>query len=227
VFPPFPEVCDKMDIYASMEAAKDIGGDFYDFFRLDEEYIAFTIADVCGKGIPAALFMAVSRTTIRSQAALHHDPAECLTESNKMLVSYSVDCMFVTVFYGIYNTRTGLVTYSNAGHNRPYVVRSNGEVEMIPRMKGCALGLFVGKPYLENTLQLNAGDTLYMYTDGVNEAMDSSSEEFGNDRMADILKGTTAMDCRQVVDSMRKGIRDFVGDAEQSDDITMLVLKRK
>ena len=204
-----------------------IGGDFYDFFRLDEEHIAFTIADVCGKGIPAALFMAVSRTTIRSQAALHHDPAECLTESNKMLVSYSVDCMFVTVFYGIYNTRTGLVTYSNAGHNRPYVVRSNGEVEMIPRMKGCALGLFVGEPYLENTLQLNAGDTLYMYTDGVNEAMDSSSEEFGNDRMADILKGTTAMDCRQVVDSMRKGIRNFVGDAEQSDDITMLVLKRK
>jgi sigma-B regulation protein RsbU (phosphoserine phosphatase) len=144
-----------------------------------------------------------------------------------MLVAYSVDCMFVTVFYGIYNTRTGLVTYCNAGHNQPYVVRSNGEVEMIPRMKGCALGLFAGKPYLEDTLQLDAGDTLYMYTDGVNEAKSSSGEEFGNDRMENILKGTATMDCRQVVDSMREGIRDFVGDAEQSDDITMLVLKRR
>ena len=94
VFPPFPDLADKVDVYASMEAAKDIGGDFYDFFRIDDEHIAFTIADVCGKGIPAALFMAVSRTTIRSQAALHHDPAECLTESNRLLVSYSVDCMF-------------------------------------------------------------------------------------------------------------------------------------
>ena len=226
-FPPFPEVADKVDIYASMEAAKDIGGDFYDFFRLDDEHIAFTIADVCGKGIPAALFMAVSRTTIRSQAALHHDPAECLTESNKMLVSYSVDCMFVTVFYGIYNIKTGLVTYSNAGHNEPCVVRSNGEVEMIPRMKGSALGLIVRKPYLEDTLQLNPGDKLYMYTDGVNEAMNSSSEKFGNDRMMDILRGTQTMDCRQTVDCMREGIRNFVGDAEQSDDITMLALKRE
>jgi sigma-B regulation protein RsbU (phosphoserine phosphatase) len=170
--------------------------------------------------------MAVSRTTIRSQAALHHDPAECLTESNKMLVSYSVDCMFVTVFYGIYNIRTGLVTYSNAGHNQPCVVRSNGEVEMIPRLKGSALGLMVGKQYLEDTLQLNPGDALYLYTDGVNEAMNSSTEEFGNNRMMDILRGTQTMDCQQMVDCMRKGIRDFVGDAEQSDDITMLVLKR-
>ena len=135
--------------------------------------------------------------------------------------------MFVTVFYGIYNIKTGLVTYCNAGHNQPYVVRSNGEVEMIPRMKGCALGLSVRKPYLENTLQLNAGDTLYMYTDGVNEAMNSSSEKFDNYRMENILKGTPSMDCRQVVDSMREGIRNFVGDAEQSDDITMLALKRK
>ena len=144
-----------------------------------------------------------------------------------MLVSYSVDCMFVTVFYGIYNIRTGLVTYSNGGHNPPCVVRSNGEVEMIPRLKGSALGLIVGKPYQEATLQLNPGDTLYMYTDGVNEAMNGSGEEFGNDRMMDTLRGTQTMDCRQTVDCMREGIRNFVGDAEQSDDITMLALKRE
>ena len=123
VFPPFPEDCDKLDIAASMNAAKDVGGDFYDFFRIDEDRIGLVIADVCGKGVPAAIFMAVSRTIIRATALSGVSPAECITRSNSLLAADSVDCMFVTVFYAIYNLKTGEIVYCNGGHNPPHVLK--------------------------------------------------------------------------------------------------------
>lgn len=227
VFPPFPEDCDKLDIFASMEAAKDIGGDFYDFFRLDDDCIALTIADVCGKGIPAALFMAVSRTMIRSKGVQGVSPGECLTESNRLLASYSVDCMFVTVFYAIYNTKTGHVTYCNAGHNPPHLLRANGTTEELPKPKNTIVGAFDGIEYQDDTLQLEHGDTLVMFTDGVTEAMNPKFEEFGNERLDNILGGLSASSCQQIVETVKAGIKDFVEGAEQSDDITILVLKRK
>ena len=227
VFPPFPEDCDKLDIFASMEAAKDIGGDFYDFFRLDDDCIALTIADVCGKGIPAALFMAVSRTMIRSKGVQGVSPSECLTESNRLLASYSVDCMFVTVFYAIYNTKTGHVTYCNAGHNPPHLLRANGTTEELPKPKNTIVGAFDGIEYQDDTLQLEHGDTLVMFTDGVTEAMNPKFEEFGNERLDNILGGLSASSCQQIVETVKAGIKDFVEGAEQSDDITILVLKRK
>ena len=227
VFPPFPEDCDKLDIFASMEAAKDIGGDFYDFFRLDDDCIALTIADVCGKGIPAALFMAVSRTMIRSKGVQGVNPGECLTESNRLLASYSVDCMFVTVFYAIYNTKTGHVTYCNAGHNPPHLLRANGTTEELPKPKNTIVGAFDGIEYQDDTLQLEHGDTLVMFTDGVTEAMNPKFEEFGNERLDNILGGLSASSCQQIVETVKAGIKDFVEGAEQSDDITILVLKRK
>ena len=227
VFPPFPEESDKMDVYASMEAAKDIGGDFYDFFRIDDERFAFVIADVCGKGIPAALFMAVSRTMIRSKGSQCDKAGECLTESNRLLASYSVDCMFLTVFYAIYNTNTGFITYCNAGHNPPHLLRANGTIEELPMACNMIVGAFDDIEYKEDTLQLEHGDTLVMFTDGVTEAMNGAEQEFGVERLDNILSGMAGKGSQQIVEAVKAGVSDFVDDAEQSDDITMLVLKRK
>ena len=227
VFPPFPEESDKMDVYASMEAAKDIGGDFYDFFRIDDERFAFVIADVCGKGIPAALFMAVSRTMIRSKGSQCDNAGECLTESNRLLASYSVDCMFLTVFYAIYNTNTGFITYCNAGHNPPHLLRANGTIEELPMACNMIVGAFDDIEYKEDTLQLEHGDTLVMFTDGVTEAMNGAGQEFGVERLDNILSGMAGKGSQQIVEAVKAGVSDFVDDAEQSDDITMLVLKRK
>ena len=227
VFPPFPEESDKMDVYASMEAAKDIGGDFYDFFRIDDERFAFVIADVCGKGIPAALFMAVSRTMIRSKGSQCDKAGECLTESNRLLASYSVDCMFLTVFYAIYNTNTGFITYCNAGHNPPHLLRANGTIEELPMARNMIVGAFDNIEYKEDTLQLEHGDTLVMFTDGVTEAMNGAEQEFGVERLDRILSGLAGKGSQQIVEAVKAGVSDFVDDAEQSDDITMLVLKRK
>lgn len=227
VFPPFPEDIDNIDIFASMEAAKDIGGDFYDFFRIDADHIALVIADVCGKGIPAALFMAVSRTMIRAKGMQGVSASECIAESNHLLASYSVDCMFVTVFYAIYNTQTGSVTYCNAGHNPPHLLKADGTVCELPQSKNTVVGAFDDLNYFEESLQLNHGDTLVMFTDGVNEAINSSNEEFGNARLDNIIRGLSNASSQQIIESVKDGIKEFVDGAEQSDDITMLVLKRK
>ena len=227
VFPPFPEDCDKLDIYASMEAAKDVGGDFYDFFRIDGDRIAIVVADVCGKGIPAALFMAVSRTIIHSKGMQGVSAAECLTDANRLLANSSADYMFVTVFYAIFNTKTGLVTYSNAGHNPPHIVRAGGTVEQLPMDGQFMVGAFVEEEYVDRTLQLEHGDTLVMFTDGVTEAMDSVGRQFGTDRLNRILSGVPEKTSQEIVEAVKAGIAEFVEDAEQSDDITMLVVRRK
>ena len=227
VFPPFPEESDKLDIYASMTAAKDIGGDFYDFFRIDDDHIVLVIADVCGKGIPAALFMAVSRTIIHSKGMQGVSAAECLTESNRLLANSTVNYMFVTVFYAIFNTKTGLVTYSNAGHNPPHIVRAGGTIEQLPMEGQFMVGAFEEEVYTDKTLQLDHGDTLVMFTDGVTEATDSTNRPFGTERLDIILSGVADKSSREIVEAIKAGITDFVEDAEQTDDITILALKRK
>ena len=216
VFPPFPEYTDKVDIYASMEAAKDIGGDFYDFFRID----------VCGKGIPAALFMAVSRTIIRSKGMQGCSAETCMTESNHLLAAYSIDNMFVTVFYAIYNVKTGFISYSNAGHNPPLLLRQDGSFSELPVMENTIVGVIDNIEYQKDTLQLEQGDTLFMFTDGVTEATDAAYNEFGVERLGDILSQHSHSNCQQIVEAVKKGVKDFVGETEQSDDITMLVVKR-
>ena len=226
-FPPFPEISDRLDIYASMSAAKDVGGDFYDFFRVDAEHIALVIADVCGKGIPAALFMAASQMIIHSKGSQRTSAAECLTEANHLLAVYSVDDMFVTVFYAIYHTTTGRLTYCNAGHNPPRVLRADGTIEELPGHGNLFMGALDGAVYKENTLQLGHGDALVMYTDGVTEAMNQKREEFGTERLDAMLKGMPDKSSRQIIEDVKAGITGFVAGAEQHDDITMLVLKRK
>ncbi len=226
VFPPFPEYSGILDIAASMEPAKDVGGDFYDFFRIDDDRIGFLIADVSGKGIPAAIFMAVSRTLIRATGVNGGSPADCITRSNKLLAAESVDCMFVTVFYGILNVKTGEVSYCNAGHNPPYILKRDGQVEVLPTQQDPMMGAIDGIVYHEDSLQLNPGDALVMFTDGVTEAMNKENEEFGEKRLEDTIADVAMHNCQQINDAIKADVAAFTDGAEQSDDITVLALKR-
>ena len=226
IFPPFPEETTSMDIAAEMNAAKDVGGDFYDFFRIDKDRIGFTIADVSGKGVPAAIFMAVARTLIRATGIRGVSPAECITYCNSLLSQESVNYMFVTVFYGIYNIRTGEVTYTNAGHNPPYLIKANGTVEELPLSKDIVAGAIDDYQYTEETLQLEKGDTLLLYTDGVTEAVDAEVNDYSEDRLKKLLDHSSKLSCQEVVDKVKADVKAFVGEAEQSDDITLLALKR-
>ena len=225
IFPPFPDKADKLDIAASMTPAKDVGGDFYDFFRIDDDRIGFLIADVSGKGVPAAIFMAVSRTLIRATGIRGGSPAECISYSNKLLSDESVDCMFVTVFYGIMNVTTGEVTYCNAGHNPPYIIKGTGEVKALEMSKDPMVGAISGIDYHDCQLQLDKGDALVMFTDGVTEAMNTANEEFGEARL-EVTLSKTFSKCQDMVEAIKTDVAGFVDGAEQSDDITVLALKR-
>jgi sigma-B regulation protein RsbU (phosphoserine phosphatase) len=227
IFPPFPENAADLDIAASMNAAKDVGGDFYDFFRIDEDHIGFAIADVSGKGVPAAIFMAVSRTLLRATGIKGACPSECIGYSNELLAKESVKNMFVTIFYGIYDIKTGDITYTNAGHNPPYILKSNGTVEALPMSNNIMAGVFDDFKFSEETCHLDHGDTIVLFTDGVTEAIDINEKEFGDDRLIDTLGKLSGSSCQQIIDGIKADVAAFVGEAEQSDDITMLTLARK
>ena len=227
VFPPFPENDDEMELAALMTPARDVGGDFYDFFRIDSERIGLVMADVSGKDIPAAIFMAVSRTLIRTVGLQGITTGQCLTKSNELLCAESVDSMFITVFYAIYNIKTGELEYCNGGHNAPYILRANGSVEQMPMSRNPLVGAVEGVDFQSDNTVLRAGDTLVMYTDGVNEAFNADFEQYGEPRMERILAQLKDKNCREIVDGMLADIRLFVGNAEQSDDITIMALKRK
>lgn len=218
---------DNVNIYASMLAAKDVGGDFYDFFPIDDHRIAFTIADVSGKGVPAAIFMAVSRTLIRATGIRGVSPSECINYSNALLEKESVNNMFVTVFYGIYNIKTGEIRYTNAGHNPPYLLKNDGSIERLPVAGNMAIGIFGDFEYTETTLQLQPGETLLLYTDGVTEAINPREEEFMEIRLEQTLKKVTSCTCQEIIDTIKADVKAFANGAEQSDDITLLALKRK
>lgn len=226
LFPPFPDLVSQLDVAASMTPAKDVGGDFYDFFRIDDDRIGFVVADVSGKGIPAAIFMAVSRTLIRATGVRGDNPASCVAYSNKLLAAESLDCMFVTVFYGILNVKTGAVNYCNAGHNPPYILKRSGEVKALPMSQDPMVGAIDGIEYHEASFQLEQGDALVMFTDGVTEAMNSQNEEFGEERLEATLDEVTLHNCQQIIEAIRADVATFVGEAEQSDDITVLAIKR-
>ncbi|MBR3480036.1 MAG: SpoIIE family protein phosphatase [Prevotella sp.] len=226
VFPPFPENIDVMDLAALMTPAKDVGGDFYDFFRIDPEHIGVVMADVSGKGIPAAIFMAVSRTLIRAIGTQGLTPEECITKANELLCMESANNMFVTVFYGIYNVKTGELRYCNGGHNAPCIIHSDGRTELMKVEPNFIVGALGGMTYKGEKTTLEKGETLLLYTDGVTEAVNPSMEEYGEQRMIDTLSTQTAHTCRETIDGLLQNVRDFAGEAEQSDDITILALKR-
>lgn len=222
-FPPFPQF-NQFDLYATMNAAKSVGGDFYDFFLIDDNHLGFSIADVSDKGIPAAIFMAISRTVIRATALRQLSPSVCLRESNELLCRESVNDMFVTVFYGILNIHTGDVVFCNGGHNRPILIGKKGGVSMLPLTGGLVLGAMSDAVYAEKTIKLEPGDSLFLYTDGINEAMDPDNDPYGDQRLLDTCRAMTGKNPRQMVDAMAQSVSTFVKGALQSDDITMLAL---
>jgi phosphoserine phosphatase RsbU/P len=222
IFPPFPGVR-QFDIYASMEAAKSVGGDFYDFFMIDENRLGFVIGDVSGKGVPAAIFMAVSRTLIRATGIQGVPAVDCIKSVNKLLCLESVSSMFVTVFYGILNISTGEVEYVNAGHNPPYIVTTSGicKVEMTD---GIVLGVFDDFEYTSKSFVLNPGDYFLLFTDGVTEAFNNKEEMFGDDRLESLLSERSGESIVDVVKDTFEAVQKFSSGIPQSDDITILSL---
>lgn len=225
-FPPFPDLANKLDIYASMHAAKEVGGDFYDFFQLDDHRIGFVMADVSGKGVPAALFMAVSRTVIRANGTHGLPSHECLAASNSLLCDESLDLMFVTTFYGIFDTLTGEIDYCNAGHNPPYILRANGTLEMLPFSQNMALGVFDQFPFTSAKIQLEPGDAFITFTDGITEAYNHQNGEYGEARLEALLPTLTGKTCQEMMEAITANVQAFVDGDAQSDDITQLILKR-
>jgi serine phosphatase RsbU (regulator of sigma subunit) len=224
-FPPFPDRTD-FDIHAQMTSAKAVGGDFFDFFLIDDDHLGVVIGDVSGKGIPAALYMAVTRTQIKTTALQGIPPENCLLEVNRVLVRERVSAMFATCFYGLLNTRTGELHYCNAGHNPPYLLRASGAVEPIGLAGGLPLGLFAGRPYLGGFVQLAPGDALFLYTDGVPEATNAALDDFTDERLTDVLGAATSLPCRDIVSRVTHEVLAFTAGAPQSDDITMLTIRR-
>ena len=210
------------EIYAVMDPAKEVGGDFYDFFPVDRNRIALVIADVSGKGIPAALFMMRAKTAIRGLAEAGRDPAEILARANSILCEGNDAEMFVTVWIGIADLRTGLIRCANAGHEYPAVRRSGGGYELVKDKHGLALAAMDGMKYKEYELQLNPGDRLFVYTDGVPEAINSGTEQYGTDRMLRALDAAGNIPLRDVLAAVRQDVAAFVGAVDQFDDITML-----
>lgn len=221
------EDADLVDIYASMVAAKDVGGDFYEFFPIDDHRIGFTIADVSGKGVPAAIFMAVSRTLLKATGLRDVASNVCIQMVNDMLCGESVESMFVTVFYGIYDLKTGEIDFTNAGHNPPYILHADGTVEMLKSECNLVLGAIEGMTFKNESLRLNPGDALVMYTDGVTEAENKDHEQFGEARLEAALAELKGAESKQIVDTVNANVKEFVAGAAQSDDITQLVIRRK
>ena len=226
-FPPIEEMADMVDLFATMTPAKEVGGDFFDFFKIDEKRLGFVIADVSGKGVPASIFMAVSRTLLRATGMRGIDTNECLNYVNNMLCHESIDSMFVTVFYGIYNTETGLVEYTNAGHNPPYVVRADGTVDTLPMSENIVAGMFDDFTFTQSTLQLDKGDMLVLFADGATEAFNTSGEMFDEKGLETTLENKGAgKSSHDICQEILKDVNDFSGKEPQSDDITLMAIRR-
>ncbi len=224
-FPPFPERTE-FEILAEMIPAKEVGGDFFDFFLLDEQRLGFAIGDVSGKGIPAALFMAVSRTLLKATALRGLSPEECIEHVNRVLTLDSASHMFVTCFYGIFETTTGVVSYCNAGHNPPYIMRRDGLVEATELTGGLVLGMLAKNRYRGRQIELQPGDSLFLYTDGVTEAMDLEKNLYDEDRLVACLRRVKGSRTSEILKMVVNDVREFAGEAEQTDDMTLMLLKR-
>ncbi len=223
-FPPFPHR-PEIDIYAEMLTAKEVGGDFYDFYLIDEDRLAFAVGDVSGKGIPAAIYMAVSRTLLKAIAHQVVNPGEVLRKLNTLLIPESDSATFVTVFYGVLNVHTGEVQFSNGGHNLPYHVRPTGEIEQLPMTDGMFLGKFPHTDFETKRLHLASGDSLFVYTDGVSEAMDPEMNLYQEGRLEMYLKSAGGKAVQDVVRGSIADLKKHTRDAPQSDDITVLLLR--
>ena len=224
IFPPFPDRAD-FDIYASMDPAKEVGGDFYDFFLVDDTHLCLVMADVSGKGVPAALFMVIAKTLIKNQALLGRSPSEILANVNQQLCDGNEAELFVTVWLAVVDLTTGQGLAVNAGHEHPTLRRAGGQYELIQYRHSPAVAVMEGMRFRQHEFQLNPGDSLFVYTDGVPEATDAKNELYGAERMLAALNRDPDAAPEQVLSAVRQGVDAFVGDAPQFDDLTMLCLR--
>ncbi len=226
IYPPFPDR-QEFDLFARTLPAREVGGDFYDFFFVDPDHLGLVVADVSGKGVPAALFMTVSRTLIKNASTHNPDPVNSLAEVNSELVPDNEMCMFVTVFYGVYELSTGNLRFVSAGHPAPLLRRADGRTEQLPKLRGVALGILdelnleVGQAHLE------VGDSLLAFTDGLDEAVNSQDEMFGIERPAQWLSRTQPVSAPVLLEGLIEYWKDFTGDLEQFDDLTLLTFRRR
>lgn len=225
-FPAFPERTE-FDLYASMNPAKEVGGDFYDFFLVDDDHLALVMADVSGKGVPAALFMMVSKILINDRAIMGGTPAEILAFVNDRICEHNKAEMFVTVWLGIFEISTGKLTFANAGHDDPACALSGKDFELVKRKHGLVIGAMSGAKYTDTEITLSKGDKIFLYTDGVPEATDKDKRLFTINNMIEALNAAKAEKPEDIIGAVRKKVDDFVGDAPQFDDITMLCFEYK
>lgn len=223
-FPAFPDR-HEFDIYASMDPAKEVGGDFYDFFFVDEDHLCMLVADVSGKGIPAALFMMLSKTILTNIAMMQKSPAEVLEKTNDAICFNNREEMFVTVWLGILELSTGKMTAANAGHEYPVLKKPNADFELLMDKHGFVIGGMENIKYREYEMQIEPGTKLFLYTDGLPEAMDSHEELFGIERMMDALNESLDLSAQEILVHVRKRVDEFVGEAPQFDDLTMLCME--
>ena len=222
----FPERRE-FDLFASMDPAKEVGGDFYDFFMIDDRHLALVMADVSGKGIPAAMFMVVAKTLIKNRALMGGGPGEILEYVNNQLCENNEEELFVTVWMAIIDIKTGKGLASNAGHEHPAILRKDGKYELAIYKHSPAVATIEDLPFREHTFELRPGDSLFVYTDGVAEATDSNDELYGSERMLNALNRDPQAAPEELLQTVRADIDDFVGDADQFDDITMMSFKYK
>jgi sigma-B regulation protein RsbU (phosphoserine phosphatase) len=222
-FPPFPER-GEFQLHAAMTPAKGIGGDLFDFFLLDEHHLAFAVGDVSGKGIPAALFMAVARTLLRGTAQHKAPPGECVGYLNVALHEQNVSGMFVTMFYGVLDTRSGEIQFANAGHNPPYILSAGGALREVADKSGPMLGLFPQFVYKQMTAQLAPGETIVVYTDGLTEARDPQGDFFEEERLMASLRMHADKPVHPLLSGLLDDVQKFAAGAPQADDITALAL---
>lgn len=226
---PFPE---KVEIFGKMFPAQEIGGDFFDFFRISNNQIGFVIADVSGKGVPAALFMVMSKTLLRSAALANPSPKECMLEVSHYLCYNNESMMFVTGFYGLLNIDTGVIHYVDAGHLPPYIISADGTLKKVPKEGGIALGIvddneLASTLIQERSLQLQPGDSLILYTDGLTESINKNEELYPPFRLENILKTHAKNDLALIVNDLKNDITDFTEGCPQFDDITLLCIRWK
>jgi len=224
IFPAFPDRRE-VSVHATLESAREVGGDFYDFYFLDDDHLAFIVGDVSGKGAPGALMMAVSKTLIKSRSADDSETASILTHVNDELSQDNVSSMFVTAFLGILNVKTGELVYTNAGHNPPYIRRKDGSIQKIDAFHGPVIGAMPGMPYGQDRDKLNEGDVILVYSDGVTEAFNEKEELFSEERLEALLQSESLDSDASIIAGVREVLGEFVGRAEQSDDITMLAVQ--
>jgi sigma-B regulation protein RsbU (phosphoserine phosphatase) len=225
VFPPFPTQ-DNFDIYASMVPAKEVGGDFYDFFLIDDQRVGFVIGDVSGKGIPAAIVMAVSRTLIRATGIKGFSASECIDYVNNLLCNESTSSMFVTVFYGILNIPRGEIEYVNAGHNPPYLLTAAG-ITKVGMTHGIALGIMEKIHYRSEIIKIRPGEKLFLYTDGITEAFNMEEVAYGTEKLENFLRKHQDASIKEIVKASFIDVKAYVDRAPQSDDITLLAISYK